>query len=116
MNSSKTFLSFRLNMNDPRSFVLGWACFGVAGTVGAYLGWRVNNVNQMQRRIEDVEVTRKRDVMLKELNEQVHKEGFKQAFKNLRLEENSKKSTHSKAHGTVSTSQEIYKDEDSESR
>ena len=101
-------------MNDPRSFVLGWACFGVAATTGAYLGWRENNANQMQRRIEDVEVTRKRDLMLKELNEQVHKEGFKQALKNLRVEENSKNLINSKAHDSITDASTMSNERDSE--
>ena len=101
-------------MNDPRSFVLGWACFGAAATAGAYLGWRENNVNQIQRRIEDVEVTRKRDLMLNELNEQVHKQGFKQTLKNMRIEENSKKSIHPKAHGNVADGSITFEEKVSE--
>ena len=97
-------------MNDPRSFVLGWACFGAAATVGAYLGWRENNFNQIQRRIEDVEVTRKRDLMLNELNEQVHKQGFKRTLKNMRNDENSKKSIHPKSHDNVADSPTTFED------
>lgn len=98
-------------MNDPRSFVLGWAAFGVAGTVGAYLGWRENNANQMQRRVEDIEVTKKRDLMLKKFNDRAHKEGSYKALQHLQ-EENSKQSAHPKVHGAVPDNLKISKDKD----
>jgi ABC-type nickel/cobalt efflux system permease component RcnA len=86
-------------MNDPRSFVLGWAAFGVAGTVGAYLGWRENNANQM-----------------KKFNDRAHKEGSYKALQHLQeqhlREENSKQSAHPKVHGTVPDSLKISKDKD----
>lgn len=106
----------RFSMNDPRSFVLGWAAFGVAGTVGAYLGWRENNANQMQRRVEDIEVTKKRDLMLKKFNDRAHKEGSYKALQHLQeqhlQEEHSKQSAHPKVHGAVPDSLKISKDKD----
>jgi Flp pilus assembly protein TadB len=103
-------------MNDPRSFVLGWAAFGVAGTVGAYLGWRENNANQMQRRVEDIEVTKKRDLMLKKFNDRSHKEGSYKALQHLQeqhlKEEQSKQSAHPEVHGAVPDSLKISKDKD----
>ena len=52
--------------------------------------------------------------MLNELNEQVHKQGFKQTLKNMRNEENSKKSIHPKAHGNVADNPTTFEDKVSE--
>lgn len=70
-------------MNDARSFKLGWACFGIAGCTGAYLGWRENNVNQIQRRVDDVEDTRKRNESLKQLEKKWKIEGLPASSKTI---------------------------------
>ena len=70
-------------MNDARSFKLGWACVAIAGCTGAYLGWRENNINQIQRRVDDVEDTRKRNESLKRLEEKWKKEGLPTSAKNM---------------------------------
>lgn len=70
-------------MNDARSFKLGWACFGIAGCAGAYLGWRENNVSQIQRRVDDIEDTRKRNESLKRLEEKWKIEGLPASAKTI---------------------------------
>ena len=78
-------------MNDARSFKLGWACFGIAGCTGAYLGWKENNVNQIQRRIDDVEDTRKRNESLKRLEEKWRREGLPASLKTINARNAAKK-------------------------
>lgn len=91
-------------MNDPWSFKMGWAAFGIAGTLGAYLGWKENNTNQKQRRIDDVEDTRKRNDMLKAMEEKWKKEGMPAALRKHRPKDDAKKINIEKASETVGES------------
>ena len=93
-----------LGMNDPWSFKMGWAAFGIAGTLGAYLGWKENNTNQKQRRIDDVEDTRKRNDMLKAMEEKWKKEGMPAALRKHRPKDDAKKINIEKASETVGES------------
>lgn len=88
-------------MNDPWSFKLGWAAFGVAATAGAYLGWRENNTNQKQRRIDDVEDTKKRNELLKAMEDKWKKEGMPAAFRKHRAKDDAKKLNVEKASVTA---------------
>lgn len=78
-------------MNDPWSFKLGWAALGIAGTLGAYLGWRENNTNQKQRRIDDVEDTKKRNELLKAMEDKWRKDGMPESLKKYRAKSDAKK-------------------------
>jgi hypothetical protein len=100
-HSAACYELLRAGMNDPWSFKMGWAAFGIAGTLGAYLGWRENNTNQKQRRIDDVEDTKKRNEMLKAMEDKWKKEGMPAALRKYRPKDDAKKFNIEKASETV---------------
>lgn len=95
-------------MNDPWSFKLGWAAFGIAGTLGAYLGWKENNTNQKQRRIDDVEDTKKRNKTLKAMEDKWKREGMPAALRNYRPKEDAKKNSVEKSSETVGEAKLVH--------
>ena len=73
-------------MNNPNTFLLGWASFGIAGIGGAYLGYRRNVVDQAQRRLDDVEDTIVRNKRMDDMAakwDATHKHEHKHPSKNV---------------------------------
>ena len=64
-------------MNNPNTFVLGWGLFAAGTLGGAYLGYRRSQDQFQQRKIENIEHTRKRNETLDKLEMELRKNNSK---------------------------------------
>lgn len=64
-------------MNNPNTFVLGWGLFAAGTLSGAYLGYRRSQDQFQQRKLENIEHTRKRNETLDKLEIELRKNNSK---------------------------------------